>query len=134
VKGPRPWLAGLVITALATSQAAAGILDLDIYGKTEPPALGSQGPAWRQSRDYIQKDMWLPGSPQNTQGAGPMERSISFMGNAAMGGWGVAQSWAGATHHDRGQEAAAIGFGLMTLWNALGLFQFWSSPGDPAKK
>lgn len=70
-----------------------------------PSPLGSPRPSWRKSHDYIPKELWLPGSLLNTRGAGPIEQTISFTGNAAMGGLGLTENW-GGMRHDRGEEAA----------------------------
>lgn len=133
MKALRRLAATVVAVALLSSPAAAGMLDLGLYGTAELPALGTSRPAWRQSRDYLPKELWLPGNPVNTRGADYIEQSISLAGNAALGGLGIMQNW-GGMRHSRDERAAAIGFGLITLWNMLGLSQLWSSSGDAKKK
>jgi len=133
MKALRRLAAAAVAAILATPPASGGMLDLDIYGTAKPSTLGRPGPAWRPSRGYLTKELWLPGSPMNTRGADRLEQSIALTGNAALSGWGVAQDW-GGLRHGKEERVAEIGFGLISLWSVFGLLRLWSSPEDDSGK
>lgn len=115
---------GLAALLLA-GPASPGRLDLDLYASARVPAWPSAAPG------FMPKDRWLPGDPRQARGESFAVQALADSGNAAMGAVGLAQSLPGA-RRSRDAQAAAVGFGLISLWNLWRLLTLTTD--EPKKK
>ena len=107
-------LLALILTAsLGASPAFAGRLDLEMAPKAFSPGA-------EQEPFFLPPDLAQPGSPLALRGASRPVRLAAQAGFTAMGAIGLATGIAGAGLCG---APCAVGFGVVTLLNAIGLWQ-----------